>query len=228
MKKIIKKLLLMILFICFPTIVNANSIDKIDMDIYIDKSGTAHVTEVWSANLNEGTEGYKPYYNLGEAKITNFKVSEDNKEYTFNNSWNTKESFSNKAYKNGINHVKNGLELCWGISKYGYHNYKLTYDIEGFAVKLKDSDMVYWQLIPYELSQKPDNVHIKIYSDDKYSDELPVWGYGKYGATAYVYDGYIEMNSEGTLNTNEYMTILVKFNKGTFDTYHTIDKDFNY
>ena len=228
MKKIFNFMLFLGLLLFFPIIAKANSIDKIDMDIYIDKSGTAHVTEVWSANLNEGTEGYKPYYNLGEAKITNFKVSEDNKEYTFNNSWNTKESFSNKAYKNGINHVKNGLELCWGISKYGYHNYKLTYDIEGFAVKLKDSDMVYWQLIPYELSQKPDNVHIKIYSDDKYSNELPVWGYGKYGATAYVYDGYIEMNSEGTLNTNEYMTILVKFNKGTFDTYHTIDKDFNY
>ena len=134
------------LLLFFPVIVRANSIDKIDMDIYIDKSGTAHVTEVWSANLSEGTEGYKPYYNLGEAKITNFKVSENNKTYSFNNSWNTSDSFSNKAYKNGINYVKNGLELCWGISKYGYHNYKLTYDIEGFVVKLTDADMVYWRL----------------------------------------------------------------------------------
>ena len=228
MKKIFNFMLFLGLLLFFPVIVRANSIDKIDMDIYIDKSGTAHVTEVWSANLSEGTEGYKPYYNLGEAKITNFKVSENNKTYSFNNSWNTSDSFSNKAYKNGINYVKNGLELCWGISKYGYHNYKLTYDIEGFVVKLTDADMVYWQLIPYELSQKPDNVHIKIYSDNKYSDELPVWGYGKYGATAYVSDGYIEMNSEGTLYSREYMTILVKFNKDTFDTYHTIDKDFNY
>ena len=228
MKKIFNFMLFLGLLLFFPIIAKANSIDKIDMDIYIDKSGTAHVTEVWSANLNEGTEGYKPYYNLGEAKITNFKVSEDNKEYTFNNSWNTKESFSNKAYKNGINHVKNGLELCWGISKYGYHNYKLTYDIEGFAVKLKDSDMVYWQLIPYELSQKPDNVHIKIYSDDKYSNGLPVWGYGKYGAPTRVHNGYIEMNSKGTLNTNEYMTILIKFDKGTFNTYNSLNNSFNY
>lgn len=228
MKKIFNFMLFLGLLLFFPIIAKANSIDEIDMDIYIDKSGTAHVTEVWSANLSEGTEGYKPYYNLGEAKVTNFKVSENNKTYSFNNSWNTSGSFSDKAYKNGINYITNGIELCWGISKYGYHNYKLTYDIEGFVAKLTDADMVYWQLIPYELSQKPDNVHIKIYSDDKYSDELPVWGYGKYGATAYVSDGYIEMNSEGTLYSSEYMTILVKFNKDTFDTYHTVDKDFNY
>ena len=228
MKKITKILLLMILFICFPLIAKANSIEKIDMDIYIDKSGTAHVTEVWSANLNEGTEGYKPYYNLGNAKITNFKVSEDDREYSFINWRNTRNSFSNKAYKNGINYVKNGLELCWGISKYGYHDYKLTYDIEGFVAKLKDADMVYWQLIPYELSQKPGSVYIKIYSDNKYSNKLPVWGYGKYGAPTRVYNGYVEMSAKDGLNSDEYMTILIKFDKGTFNTYNSLDNNFKH
>jgi len=57
---------------------------------------------------------------------------------------------------------------------------------------------------------------------------VPVWGYGNYGGTAYVYDGYIEMNSEGTLESNEYMTILVKFDKGTFSTNNVLDEDFDY
>ena len=135
----------------FPLIVKANSIDKIDMDIYVDKEGTAHVTETWSANLNQGTEGYKPYYNIGDANITNFKVSEADREYTYTYNWDTDLSFDEKAYKNGINYVNNGLELCWGISEYGYHNYVLTYDIEGFVAKLTDSDMIYWSLIPSDL-----------------------------------------------------------------------------
>ncbi len=228
MKKIFKIISLAILLFIFPLIVKANSISKIDMNIYIDDNGTAHITETWSANLSQGTEGYKPYYNLGNANITNFKVSENDKDYTFNDYWNTNDSFSEKAYKNGINYISNGIELCWGISSYGYHNYVLTYDIEGFVTGLTDADMVYWTLIPYELSSKPNNVHIKIYSDDYFDQDLPVWGYGNYGGTAYVYNGYIEMNSEGTLDSNEYMTILVKFDKGTFNTSNILNEDFDY
>lgn len=228
MKKILKYISIAILLFIFPLVVKANSISKIDMDIYVDKSGTAHVTETWSANLNQGTEGYKPYYNIGNANITNFNVSENGKTYTYNDYWNTNDSFNDKAYKNGINYISDGLELCWGISSYGYHNYVLTYDIEGFVATVEDADMIYWTLIPYELSSKPSNVHIKIHTDSYLSDSIPVWGYGNYGGTAYVYDGYIEMNSEGTLESNEYMTILVKFDKGTFDTPNVLSEGFDY
>ena len=228
MRKLSKVVFLSVILFIFPLVVKANSISKINMDIYLDDNGTAHVTETWSANLNQGTEGYKPYYNIGNAKITNFKVSENGKEYTYDDYWNTNSSFDDKAYKNGINYISNGLELCWGISEYGYHDYVLTYDIEGFVASLTDADMIYWTLIPYELSSKPGDVHIKIYADDYFSQDLDVWGYGNYGGTAYVYDGYIEMNSEGTLDSNEYMTILVKFDKETFNTHNKLDQDFNY
>lgn len=228
MKKILKYISIAILLFIFPLVVKANSISKIDMDIYVDKSGTAHVTETWSANLNQGTEGYKPYYNIGNANITNFNVSENGKTYTYNDYWNTNDNFNDKAYKNGINYISDGLELCWGISSYGYHNYVLTYDIKGFVATVEDADMIYWTLIPYELSSKPNDVHIKIHTDSYLSDSVPVWGYGNYGGTAYVYDGYIEMNSEGTLESDEYMTILVKFDKGTFDTPNVLSEDFDY
>ena len=225
MKKIFKIIPLLLIIFIFPVIVKANTINKIDMDINIDDNGTAHVTEKWSASLDSGTEGYKPYYNIGNAKITNFKVSENKRQYKFQDNWNTKGSFKDKAYKNGINYVSEGLELCFGISKYGNHEYTLNYDIEGFVTTLTDADMIYWTLVPHNLSSKPENVHIKIYSNKYFSDELPVWGYGKYGATAYVHDGYIEMDSLGTLSSNEYMTILVKFDKGTFNTYNTLGND---
>lgn len=228
MKKIFKIIPLLLIIFIFPVIVKANTINKIDMDINIDDNGTAHVTEKWSASLDSGTEGYKPYYNIGNAKITNFKVSENKVQYKFQDNWNTEGSFKDKAYKNGINYVSEGLELCFGISKYGNHEYTLNYDIEGFVTTLTDADMIYWTLVPHNLSSKPENVHIKIYSNKYFSDELPVWGYGKYGATAYVYDGYIEMNSEGTLASDEYMTILAKFDKGTFNTYNTLDNNFDY
>ena len=41
-------------------------------------------------------------------------------------------------------------------------------------------------------------------------------GYGNKGGTCYVYDGYIEMESDGSLDKSEYMTILVKYPPETF------------
>lgn len=220
-------ILLGIIFI-IPSIVMANSIDNINMDIYINNDGTAHITEVWKTYLDSGTEGYKPYYNLGNSIISNFKVKLNNREYTFNDNYNVNASFDSKKYTNGFNYINNGIELCFGISKYGKNTYYLEYDISNFVVNTSDGyQMVYWTLFPYEYNPSPDNVYIKIHSDFKYSDTLDVWGYGKYGAPCYVYDGVIEMSSEGTVSSSEYMTILVKFPKDTFNTSTTLNKTFD-
>lgn len=206
----------------------SNSISKINMDIYLDSSGNAHVEETWYATLSNGTEGYKPYYNLGESTIQDFKVLMDGEPFTYQSLWNTNGDFDSKAYKNGINYVSNGVELCWGISDYGYHEYELQYTITNFVANLTDADMIYWTLIPYELSSKPGNVEIKIHADQPFEDSLDVWGYGNYGGLAYVSDGAIYMSSDGVLETNEYMTLLVKFPQNTFSTQNVLDHDFNY
>ena len=207
--------------------VKANTINDINMDIYVDKFGNAHVTEVWDAYLNQGTEGYRSYGHLGNAKITNFKVTDGSKTYEMLDSWNSSLSFENKAYKAGIISYSDKVELCWGISKYGSHIYKLTYDIEGFVAENEDSQIIYWELIPSELTSYTDNVKIRIHSDEPYSDTLPVWGYGNEGGLAFVSDGYIEMSND-LLGSGDYMTILVKFDKGTFETSNIVDHDFEY
>ena len=190
MKKILFTLMLLI-----PSVILANSIDSINMDIYVDNNGTAHITEEWVTYLNEGTEGYKPYYNLGTSEISNFKVSMNNVPYTFNSNYNVNDSFDKKKYANGFNYIDNGVELCFGISEYGSNNYILSYDISNFVVNTSDGyQMIYWTLFPYNYNPSPDNVSIKVHSDFKYNDNLLIWGYGKYGAPTYVSDGSIIMN----------------------------------
>ena len=224
MKKIIFTLVLFLV----PSIILANEIYNIDMNIYVDNNGTAHVTEEWTTNLIQGTEGYKPYYNLGESKISNFKVSMNGKEYTYNSDYNINASFNEKKYKNGFHYIDNGVELCFGITNYGKNTYTLSYDISNFVVNTSDGyQMIYWTLFPYDYNPSPERVYIKIYSDFKYADTLDVWGYGKYGAPTYVYDGYIEMDSESTVYSSEYMTLLVKFPENTFTLNTTVDKTFD-
>jgi len=226
MKKMYLLIIVMLLFV--PNLVSANSISNISMEIYVDNNGNAHVKEVWDTYLNEGTEGYKPYYNLGESIISNFSVSMDGKEFTFQDIWNVDNSFDDKKYHNGFNYVEDGVELCFGISEYGSNTYTLNYDISNFVVNTSDEyQMIYWTLFPYDYNPSPSRVYIKIYSDFKYSNTLDVWGYGKGGVPTYVYDGYIEMDSETRVNSDEYMTILVKFPSNTFNLNVTMNKTFN-
>ena len=88
--------------------------------------------------------------------------------------------------------------------------------------------MIYWTLIPYDFSNYISDVYIKIHADEAFPDTTPVWGYGNYGGTAYVYDGYIEMQPQNGLGTDEYMTVLVQFPKGTFNANNSLNHDFDY
>lgn len=226
--KTFKRLLVFIFFFLFISSAKANSISSINMDIYVDNNGTAHVKEVWNATLDEGTEGYKPYYNLGNSEIKNFKVSLNGQSFNYLDDWDVDESFSYKAYKNGMNYVNDGVELCFGISRYGSNSYVMEYDITNFVSVVDDAQIIYWTLIPHELNPTPDKVYIKIHSDFKYADDLDVWGYGNYGGEAYVYDGYIEMKSPSDYDSDDYVTILVKFPLGTFNASNNIGNNFDY
>ena len=231
MKKI-KYFLILLVSIFFIGNVNAQDIKEINMDIKISQDGTAHITENWIIKFDKNedlTEVYKPYYNLGNSEFKNFKASLNNHSYTYIDNWDIDEDFNYKRYKNGFNYTDDGIELCWGISEKGKtNNYKISYDITNFVAKVSDADMVYWTLVPDNLNDSPEKVHIKIYSDFKYDSDLPVWGYGNLGGYAYVYDGYIEMSSDGALDSDEYMTILVEFPKDTFTNNNTLDEDFSY
>lgn len=228
--KYLKLVLISVVFILilgFKTQVQANSINSIDMDIFIDDYGNANVTEVWNCRTNEGTESYHPYYNLGNSIITNLTVSDRTQSYTTLERWNTSGSLSSKAYKCGINKISNGVELCWGISNYGNNTYTVKYNISNFVSELTDSQMVYWTLIPYDFSVPIGSVKIKIHSNSYFEDTIDVWGYGNYGGLCYVNNGSIYMDSDGKLGTSEYMTILAKFPPERFQTSNKLNRDFN-
>lgn len=231
MKKTIKILFVFLFaFILFSigNGVEANSIQSITMDIFVDDNGDAYVTETWKCNVTQGTEVYHPYYNLEKSVIKDLTVTDGNTKYTYTSYWNTSGTLESKANKCGINQISNGIELCWGISKYGSHTYTAKYTITNFVAETTDAQMIYWTLIPYEFSNVIGNAYIKIHTNFNIADTTDVWGYGNYGGTAYVYDGYIEMQSDGTLATDEYMTILVKFPLGTFKTNNILDNNFEY
>ena len=217
------------LFFTLCISVNATSISNIDYDIYIDDLGTATVTETWDCNVTQGTEGWHPYYNLGETKITVKAASMDGKPYEVVNYWNENGSISDKAYKAGLYSPEdNELDVVFGVSEYGSHTYKVVYEITNYVVSLNDADMIYWTMFPSNFSAAPGNVSITISSKNGFADSVDVWGFGKKGAPCYVADGKIQMTSDGEeVDSNEYMTILVKLDKGIFEPTYQIDANFD-
>ena len=208
--------------------VEANSIESMSMDIFVDGTGDAYVTETWKCNVTQGTEIFHPYYDLGNSTIKDLIVMDGDTQYEQLPYWNTSGTLESKANKSGIHQISNGIELCWGMSEYGSHIYTAKYTITNFVSETIDAQMMYWTLIPYEFSNSIGKAYIKISTNFYIQDTVDVWGYGNYGGTAYVYNGDIEMQSRGTLEKNEYMTILVKFPVGTFNTKNMLDYDFEH
>jgi hypothetical protein len=218
-----------IIFTLFTFIGNneayANSIKAIDMDVYIDTTGDAHITEIWRANLTEGTEGYRTFSELGRSKISDFTVSDDSgKSYTYLSDWNTSASFSSKAYKNGIHNTMDGLELCWGISDYGDRTYTLSYTISNFVTQYSDTQGIYFNLV--NLDQRVGNVNINIHSDTDFSlDNARIWAFG-YNGTIVFKNGSILLNSNGSLPSSRYMVALVRFEKNIFNVSNKLELSF--
>lgn len=226
MKKIWNSILLIIVSFLFIDVVKAETIQSINMDIYVDSNGDAHVTETWKTTATEKTEYYHAFYNIGNSEITDLTVKDETTEYSLVN-WNVDASLEDKAYKYGYNYTNNGVELCFGKSSYGNHTYTLTYTIQSFVSRVDDADIIYWNLLD-SISPSPSSVNIVIYADQSFSDDLDVWGYGNYGGLAYVYDGKIYLSSNGKLGNDEYMVALVKFPLNSFNTTNNLNQNFEY
>ena len=182
-----KKIIFILTMFLVPSIVMANEIKDINMNIYIDSEGTAYVTEIWDVTASEKTEFYKQYKNLFNSNIIDYRVSMNEEDFELVD-WDIDKSFNEKAYKYGYNYIEDGTELCFGISNYGNNTYTLRYNITNFIYNTSDGyQMAYWNLIQ-KSSDRIDQVYIRIYSDFKYEDTLDVWGYGKYGAITHTID----------------------------------------
>jgi len=221
--------LLLTISFCAADRVFANSIGSIDMDVYIDADGNAHITEVWNASLSQGTEGYRAYSGLENSSIYDFSVTDDTgRVYENIGIWDVNASFDNKAYKCGVNYIGGGLELCWGISEYGDRVYTLTYIISDFVIQCADSQVVYFNFL--NLDQSIGQANIKIRSDIEFSVEnSKIWAFGYNGTILFnEEDGSIVLDSGGSLSTSQYMVALVKFEDAElFNTSNISDKSFD-
>ena len=216
-----KKLFLFIsIFILSISNAYANEIERIDVEVNITKDAIAEITETWYVEGSDGTEWYHPFHDLGESKITDYKVTMDGKELK-SKSWNVYESLYEKAGYYGINYTSEGPELCFGKSDFNRHTFVLTYKVSNFVFNVDDAQVVYWTFFPRFQQVDFQDFSVKIKSYYEFPDTVEVWGFGHKGYT-YVSEGIIAMsNSEDSNMNDNYAVLLAKFPKDTFNTNYT-------
>lgn len=214
-----------LLIILLPTSVLADSFKYINLDVNIDKSGKASVSEEWQIDErdNDYSERYKRIENLKGIKIENFKASLNGEEFSEKDPWNVDENFDQKTFYYGRNDSDDAVELCWGISERGENNtYKISYDINPIIIGLDDSDMLFFKFVGSDFDPKPEKVNIKINSYEPIDKDVKMWGFGFEGDIKNN-NGSIIANSTGEVDN---VNIMLKFPKGSFNTSYREDKSF--
>ena len=76
-----------------------HELHSLDIDVHIDDSGVAYITETWDMSIvdGDGTEVYKPFRLEQNQGLTNFNVSMNNESFMGTSFWDATGSREDKA-----------------------------------------------------------------------------------------------------------------------------------
>lgn len=211
---------------CLPAAAD-NRVPEMEIDVALRRDGSAAVTQVWTADTDEGTEFYLACRDNGYLTITDFSVSDESGTYTALEDWDVEASFEEKAGKCGIAETEDGVELCWGISEYGSRQYTISYILHGLAGAYTDADGFNHRFVD-EMATFPTDVSLTIRMEDGTpltDDACDIWAFGYDGQIRFV-DGVIRAWSETALDGGENMTIMVSLEKGVLSPLRSVDESF--
>lgn len=211
---------------CLPAAAD-NHVPAMEIDVALAQDGSAAITQIWTADTDEGTEFYLTIRDGGYLTITDFSVSDEDGPYTCIEDWDLDASFEEKAGKCGIHETQDGVELCWGISKYGSRQYTLTYVLHDLVGAYSDADGFNHRFVD-EMGTFPTDVTLTIRCQDgtPLTDEnCDIWAFGCDGQIQF-WDGAICAWSENALERGEHMTVMVSLEQGVLSPRRTVDGSF--
>lgn len=205
---------------------SAQEIRDISTTVYLFRTGNALIVQRWDLNVTEGTEWYIPVDNLGQSKLTDFCVYENDVKFVDEgDSWNSSRPMEAKAGRSGIVRKSGGdLELCWGLGSYGDHDFHIMYVIENMVQDYGDCDGFHWHFLNDQWSVKPQHASITFQNEtdtekwffaDKDSCNVRFWGFGMAGESS-IEDGVIRFESTEPFSYGSFFSALMQFDKGLF------------
>lgn len=213
--------------ICCIQVEAKNQVSSIDIDVELRQDGSAVVTQIWTTDTDEGTEFYLTCKDSGYLSITDFSVSDEKESFTFLENWDVDASLEDKAHKYGIHEINDGVELCWGIGKYGSGRYTIKYILHDLVCAYSDADGFNFRFVD-KMNTFPTDVSLTIRRENggKLSDEIcDIWAFG-YDGDIWFDNGGICARSTTALEDGQHMTVMVSVEKGILLPLRQIDDSF--
>ena len=225
-----RRFLLAVVFLVQAVALNAYTPEVKDLKINVSlaEDGSAHITEVWDVVVASGTEWYLVRENLGDIGISGLSVTdEQGNAFTNEGSWNVDRSISQKARRCGLHKTDKGYEICWGVESYGPHTWQVSYTMTNCVKSLNDHDMLHMQFVSDELSSPPQHVLLSLDAPVALGDNNSnIWAFGYDGTLRWMSDGSIEAESEEPFEYDSSLILLIRFDKGIFNTSSVQERDF--
>lgn len=199
---------------------------SLSIGVHLTGDGAAVISEIWDITPYHGTEWYLVRSNLGDIRIQDFSVSDENGlRYTNIGSWNVDRSLDWKAGKCGIVSKSDGVELCWGLGSYAHHVYSVKYTMTNAVKGMQDFDKLHLQLVSPGIQDVPSDVKVRLSADFPLSsDNARIWGFGFNGSVNFV-DGAVEAASD-SFDSRSSVILLLRLDKGLLQPSSTEDKPF--
>lgn len=219
---------LLTVFVCLPASALTPSIRDVDITLTLLPDGTASIQERWDVCAADGTEWYLVRGNLGDIEIGNLAVSDESgRAYVNEGSWDTQRGIAEKAGRCGIVRKRDGAEICWGIGSLGDHVFDVSYTMSRSVKSLNDYDMLHLQTVSPGLSSPPRHVRVTVRAQQHQLDtaNTRAWGFGFAGRVDFR-DGAVVYESTEAFVRNSSVIVLLRFDKGMFDSPSRQDRDF--
>ena len=196
----------------------ANQVERLATDVALEQDGSAHVTQVFAARTDEGTEFYMDRLTSGGLTYANFAVADENGPYalTADDRWDVDASFTEKAGRCGLVNIDGGVELCCGITDYGSHTYTVSYDIQGLVGGYSDADGLLYRFIDPDQAVFPTDADLTIRMADGTpltQDNCGIWAFGFEGQIQFE-NGIIHAWTDSPLEGGQYLTAMVQLQSG--------------
>ena len=211
-----KKILTIIFGFIAALSLNAQEINRVQVNAKIHADGSAHITQVWDATVSSGTEFYIPIGNLGKMEITNLQVSENGRQYiSEGNRWKVNRSLSEKAGRCGIVEKSDGVEICWGQGSMGRHVWTADFDAKNLVQGYNDFDGFNFMFVNPNIGPIEEAsvvIENETGGPEWTSDNVKVWAFGFEGSINVV-DGKIQCASDGYMPKSQKIIIMARFDK---------------
>ncbi len=225
-----RRLLLGLLAVVLSIGAAAQEIRNIEIQVELEKDGSAWITQMWDVTVTSGTEWYIPIENLKDMYIDQLSVQENGKAFqSVGDGWDVDWSRDRKAGKCGIVRKRSGVELCWGQGAYGDHQWTARFHVEGLVQAYEDADGFNFMFVNPGLVAAPRHAKVVIkpaFDCPQWTYEnTRVWGFGFEGEVS-VENGAVIGESTERFQYRSQLIMLVKFEKGIFRPEVTRDAPF--